>query len=196
MEKRCIMTNLTTAERRRWATDMRTYWADTRSADKAEAHANLMIAKADLDDAEADRETITADKAIVEYNIPILGRYTVSGAMERTYDCCYDNAMADYCESRGIFTAWEWRNDPTAEEHCGELVRLAYISAAESPGRKRNIMLVIGHGISSQAGAISAKNMLAAEIGDRKNAPAMMCRKSIQNYRRLLWITKGSSGQK
>jgi len=125
------MANLTTAESRRWAEDMRAYWADTRYADKAKSHAALMIARADLDDAEADRETITADKAIMEYNLPILGRYTVSGKMERTYDCCYDDAMADYCESRGMFTGWEWSNDPAAEEHCGELVRL-YIGSRES----------------------------------------------------------------
>lgn len=124
------MANLTTAESRRWAEDMRAYWADTRYADKAKAHAALMIARADLEDAEADRETITADKAIMEYNLPILGRYTVSGKMERTYDCCYDDAMVDYCESRGIFTGWEWRNDPAAEEHCGKLVRL-YIGSKE-----------------------------------------------------------------
>lgn len=124
------MANLTTAERRRWAEDMRAYWADTRYADKAEAHANLMIARADLEDAEIDIVPVTADKAIIEYNLPILGKYTVTGGMDCTYDCCFDTAMADYCESRGIFTGWEWRNDPTAEERTGELIRL-YIGTKE-----------------------------------------------------------------
>lgn len=124
------MPNLTTAERRRWAEDMTQYWADTRYADKANAHAALMIARADLEDAEADRDPQTADKAIMVYDLPILGRYTVTGKMERTYDYYFDDAVADYCASRGIFTAFEWRSDPAAEEHTDELVRL-YIGSKE-----------------------------------------------------------------
>lgn len=124
------MANLTTAERRRWAEDMRQYWADSRYADKANAHAALMIARADMEDAEADRPPEIADKAIMEYNLPILGKYTVSGKMDRTYDYCYDDKIADYCASRGIFTGFEWRYDPAAEENCGELIRL-YIGSKE-----------------------------------------------------------------
>lgn len=124
------MPNLTTAERRRWAEDMRQYWADTRYADKAEAHANLMIARADLEDAEADIEPKIANTAVMDYNYPILGRYTITGAREITSEHQYDDKIADYCASRGIFTAWEWRSDPAAEEHTGELVRL-YIGSKE-----------------------------------------------------------------
>lgn len=132
------MANLTTAERRRWAEDMRKYWADTRYADKAEAHVNLMIARADLEDAEADIDPQIADKAIMEYDLPILGHYTVSGKMDRTYDYCYDDAVADYCASRGIFTAWEWRSDPAAEEYCGELSRLYIGSKDHGPEAQYN----------------------------------------------------------
>lgn len=124
------MANLTTAERRRWAEDMRQYWNGTKCEDKANAHAALMIARADLEDAEADCEPTTADKAIMEYDLPIMGKYTVSGKMERTYDFCYNDAVADFCEARGIYTAWEWRTDPAAEEHTGELIRL-YIGSKE-----------------------------------------------------------------
>lgn len=144
------MDNLTTAERRRWAEDMMAYWADTRYADKAEAHANLMIARADLEDAEADRDPVTADKAVMEYNYPILGRYTITGAREITSEYQYNDKIADFCESRGIFTAWEWRSDPAAEEHTGELIRLYIGSRDHGPEAQYNAYDGAWHKLTSK----------------------------------------------
>lgn len=124
------MSNLTTAERRRWAEDMRARWQGTDYQAKAEAHAARMIAAADLEDLEAGRELVTADSAAMIYDYPIIGIYTITGGGDATCGRPYGDAEADRAEASGIYTAWEWCHDPAAEERAGELIRL-YIGSTE-----------------------------------------------------------------
>jgi len=121
---------LTTAERRRWALDMRDVWQGTDYEDRAEAHAALIEAQADIEDIEADREPRVADTAEVIQTVPILGDIHLRGGKIISIDHPYDDNEADRAEAKGIYTAWEWRSDPSAELETGQLVRL-YIGSKE-----------------------------------------------------------------
>ena len=127
------MRKLTTAQHRRWAHDMALAWAGTDLEHKAEAHATRMIAEADLEDCRAGVPPQMADTVSMEYYYPILGRTVIRPDRTRIPEHLYDDALADYCETRGIYTAWEWRTDPAAEERCGELVYLRIGSRARGP---------------------------------------------------------------
>lgn len=120
-----------TAQRRRWAQDMREAWADTRNAGLAAAHADRMIAIADMEDAEAGVVASVAEVAVMEYDYPIIGHTVISrGGRARQIEHAYSDSMAAYCEAMGIYTAWEWRYGPESEERTGSLSRL-YIGSRE-----------------------------------------------------------------
>jgi hypothetical protein len=118
-----------TSESRRWAMDMYEHYSNKSMelAIKAEAHKNKMIAEADLADAKAGIEPAIAEEAIVSQIVPIVGEIRLKGGrriyVERPY-----NGEA---ETEGIHVAWEWRNDPTAEEQAGQLCRM-YIGTVEA----------------------------------------------------------------
>ena len=127
------MRKLTTAQRRRWAHDMALAWAGTDLEHKAKVHAARMIAKADLEDLQAKVQPQTADTVSMEYYYPFLGITAIRPDRSRKIEHPYDDALADYCEAQGIYTAWEWQTDPAAEEHCGALAYLWIGSRALGP---------------------------------------------------------------
>lgn len=123
---------LNSAERRRWAQDMVANFAGTRYEDKARAHAAQMIAAADLEDIRASIEpgTIAAIAEVVQV-IPLVGIIRIRGGKIVSIEHPYDDPLCSRIEREyGIYTAWEWSNDPSAELDCGQLSRL-YIGSKE-----------------------------------------------------------------
>lgn len=105
---------------RKWAYDMETYYgnhSNMRYVMLVKAHADKLRAEADIIDGCSGK---IADVAEMHYNYPLIGKVVIRGgkmvALERPYNC--------EGEAHGIYTAWEWRNDPTAEICAGQLCRL------------------------------------------------------------------------
>jgi hypothetical protein len=111
---------MTTAEMRRFAFDLISAWAGSPMADKAKTHGERMIAQADLEDAQSGREPEIAEIAIVEQNLPIVGKVTIKGGKRISIEYPYNGEA----ESQEIHTAWEWRDDPSSEDRTGMLCRL------------------------------------------------------------------------
>jgi hypothetical protein len=118
---------LTTAQRRRWAMDLRANYPDNL---KATAHADEIMAEADLEDAMADRDPAMADICIITQEVPILGRISLQGGRITDVEHPYNTEIADYCEICGIYTAWDWLSDPAHGLEAGQLCRI-YIGSRE-----------------------------------------------------------------
>ena len=127
-----MTTTFTAAELRKWADDMEQFFGSSSRVEvlaKAEAHADRMRARADLIDAENDEETGVADVAEIVQVLPIIGEVRIRGgkrvAIERPYN--------GEGERHGIYTAWEFRDDPAAEEEAGSLCRLYVGTVQDGP---------------------------------------------------------------
>ena len=117
------MKEFSAPELRKWANDMEHFFGSSARLEmlaKAEAHAHRMRAKAALIDAEEGVDTGTAEVAEVVQGLPIVGKVAVRGGKRVSIERPYNGEGEPY----GIHTAWEWRDDPTAEEQTGSLCRL------------------------------------------------------------------------
>lgn len=105
---------------RRFAADLRDYYADSRMQSRAEIFATRMEARADLEDALANTHSGIADCCIVEQNVPLLGTIKINGGKRIDIQYPYFGIG----EKQGIYVNFEWRADPGCEERDGTLVRL------------------------------------------------------------------------
>ena len=122
------MKNLSSAEKRRWALDMRKNYGE-----KAEAYAALMEAKADLEDAQAGREPEIAEVAEIVQIAPIIGEIRIRGGNRNSIERPYDEKEIKAAEAADIYVAWEWSDDPAAGERAGQLVHIFICSRAKGP---------------------------------------------------------------
>lgn len=126
------MKELTASELRKWAEEMEQFFGQSNRPEvleKAKAHAHRMRARADLLDAESGVDSGVAAIAEVVQTLPIIGRVAISGGRIISIERPYNGEG----EEVGIHTAWEWRNDPTAEEKAGRLCRLYVGTEQQGP---------------------------------------------------------------
>jgi len=125
---------LNTAERRKWAEDLIKNYANTDYEQRARAHAARLIAQADIEDIEQDIEPAIAAHAEIIQHVPICGNIHIQGGKRVRIEHPYDATLVSVIESKyGIFTAWEWADDPSAEMECGKLIRLYIGSRDKGP---------------------------------------------------------------
>jgi len=117
---------LTTAQQRRHAKLLR----DRDPSPEAQAQAALIEARAELDDALADRPAEVASDARMVEELPLLGHVTREGGKMIALERPWTDEDVAATEAKGVDVRWEWRRDPMAGLRQGELSRI-YIGTRE-----------------------------------------------------------------